>query len=330
MPHHGDIKSDALSFKILGFLSRKDGFVSGEELSQEFSISRQAFWKHIEFLRHLGYEIEARPHYGYKITARPDKLFPFEIQRDLHTKIIGKTMHYYPVLDTTMEKMLFHAQRGAREGTVVITDAQTKGRGRLGRTWVSPKDAGIYFSVLLTPRVAPGEVSKITLLTALAIVEALEHTGDGAFSIKWPNDVFLNDRKIAGILTEIEAEQDLIKFACIGVGINVNAEKSQLPATATSLKAEFGKAMPRAELAARVLEALDEYYREVFLRGEFEKKLDDIKQHLRMLGKPVKIIQHHETIEGTAYDIDTDGALVLRTPYGVIKRILSGDVELAR
>jgi BirA family biotin operon repressor/biotin-[acetyl-CoA-carboxylase] ligase len=328
--HDEDQKINAVSLRILEFLAHKGDFASGEELSRKFSISRQAFWKHIEFLRHMGYDIEARPHCGYRVAGAPDKLFPFEIQRNMATKTIGKVIHYYPALESTMDKAFFYAHRGAEEGTVVVAEEQTKGRGRLGRKWISAKNSGIYLSVLLRPKVSPRALSRLTLLVGLAIVETLEGLFDGGFSMKWPNDILIKGKKIAGILTEIEAEQDMIKWAVVGIGLNVNNTRAQLPDTATSLRLVFDKTIERAALAGKMLETIEKYYYTIFLKGLFEKKLDAIKTHTAMLGTSIKIHQHQEVIEGTAYDIDTDGALIIRTPFGMTKKVFSGDVEMVR
>ncbi|MBN1871150.1 MAG: biotin--[acetyl-CoA-carboxylase] ligase, partial [Candidatus Omnitrophica bacterium] len=183
------------------FGKRRDTFVSGEEISKELGVSRASIWKHIETLRHLGYEIEATPHLGYKLISRPDRLIPEELKDGLKTKELGKNILAYESLDSTNDTAYNLAENGGKEGTVVIAERQKKGKGRQGRQWSSPK-GGVYLSCILRPDIEPREVAKITLVSAVGVCSALRDVADVRAMIKWPNDIYLNNKKLAGILTE--------------------------------------------------------------------------------------------------------------------------------
>lgn len=226
---------------ILNFLRKSPSYLSGEDISRRFKISRAGIWKYIQELRKDGYEIEAIPHCGYKLSGIPDKLFPEEIQAGLNTRFIGRKIHHYESLSSTMDVAFNLAIDAAPEGTVVVAEGQHCGRGRMGRQWISPKAKGIYFSLILRPKILPNEAPKLTLLTAVAVAEAVRKTTGLSALIKWPNDIFIGEKKLGGILTELNAEVDRVKFVIIGVGINVNLKKTQLPFRATSVRNELGK-----------------------------------------------------------------------------------------
>src|SRR3989338_9192858 len=234
--------------KILEALKKTEGHLSGEELSENLKVSRAAVWKYIQELRGLGYDIIAVPHLGYKINGCPDKLFPGEIQFNLHTKILGKKIIHYDSISSTMDEAFRLGSEGTPEGTVVVSETQTKGRGRLGRSWMSPKGKGIYCSLILRPDFAPNEVARLTLLCAVALSEAIKDVCGITAYIKWPNDLLVNYKKVAGILTELSAETDRVKFVVIGIGLNVNTLKSHLPEGSTSLYLIVRRTLSRVEL----------------------------------------------------------------------------------
>lgn len=310
---------------VLDFLKAQDGFVSGEEISRNLKISRTAVWKHIARLRTEGYLIEAVPHLGYKIISIPDKLLPEEISYQLNTKVIGQSLFYYETLGSTMDTAFELGLKGFPEGTVVFAESQTKGRGRLGRSWFSPKEKGIYLSLLLRPEFLPQEAPKITLMTAVSISEAIKKITGLSVLIKWPNDIVVGGKKLAGILTELDAEADKIKFINIGIGINVNSSKSFLPLDATSLKEEIGTELSRIELAREVLRAIEGNYFILKDKG-FKPILEKWLASSAILGKRIEISSQNRIICGEAQDIDMDGALLVRQDTGFIERVLSGDV----
>lgn len=315
--------------KIIEFLKNSDGYLSGEEISKALEISRTAIWKHIEELREEGYEIAAVPHLGYKLVSSPDKLFPSEIQFNLGTKILGKKIVYYDAVASTMDIAFNLGVDKAPEGTVVIAEGQTKGRGRLGRSWASPKGKGIYLSIILRPQFAPTETAKLTLLCAVALCEAIKKATGLQPAIKWPNDILIHHKKVAGILTELSAEVDRVKFVVIGVGLNVNAKADSLPAGATSLRSELKKQVSRVEMAKEILREVEKWYLCLQDKG-FPPIAARWRELSATLNKRVKVVDPSGPIEGEAVDIDKDGGLLIRSDTGVLIKRMAGDVVQVR
>jgi len=316
--------------KILGFFKkRKNNHVSGEELSGALGISRTAVWKHIERLREEGYDIAASPHLGYKLVSAPDRLTEIELRWQLKTEVIGKRIISYKEINSTNDAAHSLAASGEAEGTVVITEYQTKGRGRLGRKWISPKGKGAYFSVILRPDILPTELSVITLFSSLAVAKTVrEAVGLPAF-IKWPNDILIKGQKVCGVLTELNGEMDKVNFAIVGIGININTSKELLPEGATSLSEEKGARISRLEFVRALFRSLDEYYG-VLKKGKIEVILKEYKKLSSVLDRRVQIDHHNSLVSGVATDVDKDGALILRLDSGFYERVLAGDVKILR
>lgn len=324
-----------LDEKILNVLrNRPDSHVSGEELCKYADISRSAIWKHMEKLREEGYDIEASPHLGYRLVGIPDRMIPAEIRWKLKTKIFAKSVISYKKVDSTNDVAYELAEKGISEGVVVIAEEQAAGKGRHGRRWVSPPRAGIYMSCVLRPKMAPNEIPKITLLSAVAVAKAVRSfTGLDAM-IKWPNDILIDSKKVCGILTEMKAEQDRIDFVIVGIGINVNTQTKILPKGASSLKEELrasGKDgdVTRVELVKKVLESLDEEYLRLKEKG-FKPIIEEWKEMTAMLGSRVKVMLPNSTVEGQVHNVDPDGSLVLRLDSGILQKISSGDIVMVR
>lgn len=316
--------------KILNiFRNSPDKYISGEEISQKLGISRAAIWKHIEKLRQKGYDFMATPHLGYRLSFVPDRLFPEEIKFGLNTKIMAKKIVYYDTIDSTNTKCYELAEKKYPQGTIVVAEGQTKGKGRLSRTWVSPRYKGIYFSVILKPDILPVHVPKITLLAAVSTVSAIRKLTQLPALIRWPNDVLINKRKVCGILTEMNAEADRVNFIILGIGINVTARHSDLPKGTTSLLEEGEKDVSRCQLLRKLLMELESYYA-LFKEEGFAPIIQEWQNLSAILGSRVKVISHNEKIEGQATDIDSDGALIIRLDSGFQKKVLAGDVELVR
>jgi BirA family biotin operon repressor/biotin-[acetyl-CoA-carboxylase] ligase len=305
----------------------KGGYVSGEEISRSADMSRAAIWKHMQELRKEGYEIEAVPHLGYQLVSIPDKLLAHEIQYDLKTKTFGCKVFYYDTLSSTMDEAFKLGMDGAPEGTVVCAEAQTKGRGRLGRSWSSPKHKGLYLSIILRPRLSPAEFSKLTLLSAVVVAEAVYKVAGVDARIKWPNDVLVKNKKLAGILTELRAEVDQMKFVVIGIGLNVNNTAAQLVDGATALRHEAGKNFSRVELVQEILRTFERWYSRLEKDG-FENVIQAWKDRSHTLGKRVRIIDPAGTVEGVAFDLDHDGGLLIRQDSGVVVKRMAGDVHV--
>jgi len=311
--------------KILEILEKKGDYVSGEEISKEIGISRAAIWKHIKKLRELGYEIESKTNEGYKLIKSPEKQIEFELERLLDTKIIGKKILFFEEVDSTNNKAKQIALE-ENEGTVVISEMQTSGRGRRGREWYSPK-GGIYVTFILKPNVSPEKASQLTLVSSLALVETLNAINNNLNAkIKWPNDVLVSGKKISGILTELSADMEKINYIVIGVGINLNTEKEILPENGTSLKIEMKEEVSIKLFLKSFLEHYDLIYQE-YLNGGIDQIIEKWKNNSDTLGKKVKIMGINETFEGLAKDIDENGALILETKEKEIK-VYSGDVSL--
>lgn len=315
--------------EILNFLRKAPSYISGEEISHYLKVSRAGIWKCIQELRKDGYEIAAIPHSGYKLVSAPDKLFPSEIQFGLNTKLIGKKIYHYETVDSTNDVAFNLAVKGASEGTLVIAEGQHRGRGRMGRGWISPKGKGIYFSLILRPQIMPNETPKLTLVTAVAIAEAVRKSTGLAALIKWPNDILIGEKKLGGILTELNAEVDRVRFVIIGVGINVNIKKTQLPFRATSIKSETQDAFSRIELLQQMVREIEGYYL-LYSKSGFQPIIEKWKHLSATLGRRVKVASCKGEIEGQAQDIDLDGSLLVRRDSGFVERIVSGDVVRLR
>jgi len=311
--------------KILEFLRKKDDYVSGEDISRRLGVSRQALWKHIQELKDSGYEIVAVPHLGYKLLSSPDRLFPSEVSARLGTSVIGRRIYYFDELSSTMDKAMELGLKGCPEGTIVLTETQSKGRGRLGRSWSSPKYKGLYFSLILKPDILPSEAPIFTLLSAVSVCEAIEQATHINAQIKWPNDIMLMSKKLGGILTELNAEMDEVRFVIIGVGLNVNNDKKSLVLLGTSLKEHAGQDISRISLLQEIMRSIERNYAELKKTGP-RKIIDRWKDFNTTLHRRVKIDSHSRIIEGEAVDIDKDGGLLVRKDSGVVAKVMSGDV----
>ncbi len=315
--------------KIIQFLKQTDGYVSGEEMSQQFNMSRAAVWKYMQELRALGYDIAAVPHLGYQLVSSPDKLLSHEIQFGLHTKVMGQQIFTFDSLTSTMDEAFRLGMEGAPEGTVICAEGQTKGRGRLGRVWVSPKGKGIYCSIILRPQLPPTQMPQITLMTAVALAEAVRFRTSLQPTIKWPNDLLIGSKKFAGILTELRAEVDQVKFVVVGIGLNVNASSSQLLDTSTSLKIETKRTVNRIELFQEILRSLELWYHKM-LKGHFDEILDYCRQHSATLKKRVRLHDAASDTQGEAVGIDNDGGILIRRDNGTIIKKMAGDITQLR
>ena len=296
-------------------------------------VSRTAVWKRIRHLRSLGYKIEASTRSGYRLIQSPDILAPAEIKPLLKTKWLGKTVHYFRALDSTNSKAYELANQGAEEGEVVIAESQKKGKGRLGRNWFSPPFSNLYLSVILRPKIPPPQAPLITLMAAVATAEAIEKTYGLQPLIKWPNDILLNGRKMAGLLNEIKSETDRIHFVILGIGVNLNIDEKMFPkeirSVATSMKREMGQGVSRKIFLASLLQELEKWYT-VFLRQGEGVILKSWRERAKIKGRQVKMTSFGETITGRAIDVDSDGALIIETKRGERKRVVAGDIEYSR
>ncbi|BDG07235.1 biotin--[acetyl-CoA-carboxylase] ligase [Anaeromyxobacter paludicola] len=317
---------------VLSFLAEAgDAFVSGEAMSGKLGLSRAAVWKHVESLRERGYRIDAVAARGYRLVAIPDRLSPLEVGPLLNTHDVGRPLHYFEEVGSTSDVAKQLAEEGAEHGEVVVAEAQTAGRGRRGRSWFSAAGRNLAFSVILRPDLPPQRASELTLVASVALCQAVRDAGVEA-GIKWPNDLVYQDRKLAGILTEMEAEADRVHWVVLGVGVNVNVREAELPEDlrpiATSLAEARGEPVPRALFLAAALTRLEEW-----LDRHAEEGFGPIRAAWRdfsdTLGREVSVRLGDRELVGTAEDIDDAGALLVRTGGG-LERVLSGDVQLLR
>jgi BirA family biotin operon repressor/biotin-[acetyl-CoA-carboxylase] ligase len=310
------------------------GSVSGADLSRQLGISRAAIWARIAALRGLGYDIEASPHLGYRLVSAPDLLHADDLLSRLGTtRVVGRDIRVFERTTSTNDIIARLARDGIREGAVVFAESQSRGRGRLGRLWISPARKGLWFSILLRPDLPPQSATQLTVAAATALARAVALQTGLVPEIKWPNDILIRGKKAAGILTELTAELDHIKEVVLGIGVDVNLDAADLPhdlrKTATSLKIESGQTVDRAELAVAILRELDGDYERI-RRGQFELVAAEWQQRCGTLGRQVSIRIGDRAIRGRAESLDAQGALLLRTQHGRLERIIGGDVTMEK
>jgi len=320
--------------QLLAALRAHPDGVAGTELCQQLGVTRAAVWSHIESLREAGFEIIASPHRGYQLVAAPDALLAVDLQsRQRNGQLIGNAIRVLPQTTSTNDEASRAALEGHPEGLVIFAESQSAGRGRMGRRWSSPAGRGLWFSVLLRPSLAPSECTQLTAASANALVRAIQSTTGITPEIKWPNDLLIKGKKIAGILTEMSAELEHVRSVILGIGIDATQTASEFPADlrniATSLKLATGKTVSRADLAEAVLRELDREYARI-LAGQFDAVAEEWGSRCSTLGKQVTIDMGARRVRGCAEALDENGALLLRTEHGRIERIIGGEVTLTK
>ncbi len=306
-------KVNDMKGQILESLRECSEYLSGETLSNQLGVSRVSIWKHIHSLEKDGYVIETVPK-GYKLISSPDLLLPYEFPG------LEKRIHYFPEIGSTMDVARELAIRGAEEGTIVLAEAQAHGRGRLSREWLSPK-GGIYFTLILRPRINPAYAPRINLMASLAVATTIRKLFGLNAELKWPNDVLIAGRKVCGILAEMDAEMDVVNSVNVGIGINANTSIPQFEKTATSLKDALGREISRKEFFSALLVEIE---RRQALLMEADL-LEEWKKFSATLNKDVRIVAPGEVIVGRAIDIDTTGALIVKARNGSLKKAMAGD-----
>ncbi|MDY0212754.1 MAG: biotin--[acetyl-CoA-carboxylase] ligase [Desulfuromonadaceae bacterium] len=316
------------------FLQHEGEVISGEQLRLKLGVSRTAVWKHIKQLRAQGYAIEAVPSRGYRLDTRPDVLLPIVIKAGLNTAIIAKSIECHVELDSTNLRAHTLAEQGAPEGSVVVAECQTSGRGRMGRSWSSPPGVNVYTSVVLRPILALSEATQLTFLAAVAVARAIEKVCDVRVSVKWPNDILLNGKKIAGLLNELTAETEGIHYVVLGIGVNLNMEESQFPPDlrypATSVLLETGQRVDRVAFIRTLFTELDALYVLLLERGFAPIRLA-WEALFDLVGSAVSVDDGGVgvSVSGVVIGIAADGALLLDTGSAHPRTIYSGDVRPA-
>jgi BirA family biotin operon repressor/biotin-[acetyl-CoA-carboxylase] ligase len=320
--------------KILSALRAHPDGVSGAQLAEQLNISRAAIWARIDELRQAGYEIEAGPHFGYRLVSSPDALHADDLLARLgKTKVIGRDIQVFEQTTSTNDVIEKLARDDVKEGVVVFAESQTKGRGRLGRKWMSPTHKGLWFSILLRPNLRPQETTQLTVASAIAVRRAVKTVTGLSPEIKWPNDLLIGGKKVVGILTEMSAEVDRVRHIILGIGVDVNQDAAEFPVElrkiATSLKMEAGEEICRAELAVEILRELDVDYARI-CGGKFSAVADEWEAACATIGRNVFVQTGVQKIRGRAESLDDDGALLVRTEHGHLERIIGGDVTLEK
>ena len=301
---------------ILKLLRSQNTIVSGEEFSTILGISRVSVWKHIHKLQELGYEIQATSG-GYRLLSSPDILFPWEYQ--------GRTANilHFPEVASTMDTARDLARKNCPDFTVVIAGRQIKGRGRLNRRWLSD-DGGLYFTMVLRPEIPVQLSFRVNFLASLTLAKVIREMFKIDARVKWPNDILVDESKISGMLSELEAEADRVFFINVGMGINVNNDPLRAEPGASSLKKITGREISKKDLLAYFLEAFGKCMKKI----DIEDVISEWKKYSLTLGRHVRIVTLQEETEGLAVDVDENGALVLELANGKQKKIVYGDCFL--
>ena len=316
--------------EILKMLRETDGYVSGQELCNHFGVSRTAVWKAINQLKEMGYEIEAVQNKGYHLLSVPDVINDVELERIRKTKWAGCEIHYFDTIDSTNTKAKELAESGHPTGTLVVSEQQTAGRGRRGRSWESPSGIGIFMTLMLKPDINPNNASMLTLVAALAVAKAITSvTGEKAL-IKWPNDIVINGKKVCGILTEMNAQFDYINHIVVGIGINVHNESfpEEISQMASSLMIEAGgKRFHRAQIIAETMSYFEQYYDTFLKTQDLSALVREYDELLVNRNKSVRVLDPKEPFDGKAMGITPKGELIVDT-WESRKLVSSGEVSV--
>lgn len=316
--------------EILRLLRSADGYISGQELCNRFGVSRTAVWKAINQLKEAGYEIEAQQNKGYRLMAAPDLMTEAEIKSLMHTDWVAKEVLYFDTIDSTNTKAQELAEKGYPSGTLVVADKQESGKGRRGRSWVSPSGTGIFMTLMIKPDINPNNASMLTLVAALAVAKAITSvTGEEAM-IKWPNDIVVNGKKVCGILTEMNAQFDYINHIVVGIGINVHNESfpEEISQMASSLMIEAGgKRFHRAQIIAETMSYFEQYYDTFLKTQDLSALVREYDELLVNRNKSVRVLDPKELFDGKAMGITPKGELIVDT-WESRKLVSSGEVSV--
>lgn len=309
-------------------IENKGRYISGEDISEKLGISRASIWKGIQALKKEGYDIDSKSGAGYTLIGKIEEqaMSPYEIKHKLNTKYIAQNIHYFESIDSTNIQASKISDKSS-EGTVIIADAQTDGKGRTGKKWLSKQNAGIYFSIILKPDIPLFKASFLTQVTGAVIAETLGSLNIPC-EIKWPNDIVINHKKIAGILTEMNAEIDRINYIIVGIGININANKfdDELSKTASSIENE-GYIIDKIEFLRKFFELFETCY-ENFKNDDNKQVLKTLREKSAVLGKEIYVIKKGEKEICFAENIDDNGNLVVRNQFGLNETIFTGEISI--
>lgn len=316
--------------EILCLLKESDSYVSGQQLCDRFHVSRTAVWKVIEQLKKEGYAIEAVRNRGYRLIESPDVMSEAEIRSFLNTEWIGNRIVCFHETDSTNNRAREAGDRKDAHGSLFVADQQVAGKGRRGRTWISPAGSSISMSLLLKPPVMPNQASMLTLVMALSVAEGIESLIGEPLEIKWPNDIVFHKKKLCGILTEMSTEIDYINYVIIGVGINVNQEAfpDEISRMATSILMETGQKISRAKIIASVMRRFEENYKIFLKTQDLSVLMERYNQILATKDQEVRVLEPKGAYEAYAEGINTQGELCVTLPDGSKREVYAGEVSV--
>lgn len=316
--------------EILAALRESQDYVSGQELCEKLQVSRTAIWKKIKELQGEGYEIEAVPNRGYRIVGCPDIIAAEEVESRLKSKWAGHPVKYFDEITSTNQYAKRIGEEGAPEGTLVVADEQTQGKGRSGRVWSTPHGTAIAMTLLIRPKLPPASISMVTLVMGLAVARACRELYHLPVGIKWPNDVVIHGKKLCGILTELSAEMMSVNYVVIGTGINVNVKEfpEEIQKTATSIALELGHETGRAELIASCMEYFEVYYEKFIQAGDLSPLMEEYNELLLNRDQKVRVLEPGREYTGTALGINQNGELLVVREDGSRTAVYAGEVSV--
>ncbi len=316
--------------KILALLRERRDYVSGQELCTRFNVSRTAVWKAIGQLKKEGYSIEAVQNRGYRLVSEVEIYGQHELESRMDTEWAGHPVVFYDKLPSTNLQAKLDAEKGAVQGTLIVADMQTAGRGRRGRTWSSPAGTNVYFTLIIKPDFQVELASMVTLVMGLAVAEGIRETCGLEAGIKWPNDIVVNGKKVCGMLAEMSVERDFIHYVVIGVGINVAQQEfaPEIAHVATSLWQECGYRVPRAELTANVMKAFESYYEIFREKGSLVGLMEKYNNLLVNQNREVRVLAPGAEFQGISRGINEMGELLVEREDGTVAKVYAGEVSV--
>lgn len=316
--------------EILSLLRERGDYISGQELCERFGVSRTAVWKAINRLKKEGYNIEAVQNRGYFLAKEDEVYGQNELESRMSTRWAGHPVSFHSQLDSTNLRAKLEAEGGAGQGTLVVADMQTAGRGRRGRSWSSPAGTNVYFTLILKPEYPADKASVITLVMALAVAAAIRETCGAAAEIKWPNDIVVEGKKVCGILTEMSMERDYIQYVVIGVGINVGKQEfsPDMADRAISLRQICGRDVSRAALVANTMSAFEAYYDKFLETMDMSGLLEEYNALLVNRDREVRVLDAKAEFTGISHGINRRGELLVERQDGGLTEVFAGEVSV--
>jgi len=316
--------------KILALLRERENYVSGQELCTHFGVSRTAVWKAIGQLKKEGYSIEAVQNRGYRLLSEEEVYGQHELESRINTQWAGHPVRFFEELPSTNLQAKLDAENGAAEGTLVVADLQTAGRGRRGRAWSSPAGTNVYMTLILKPDFRVELASMVTLVMGLAVADGIRRMCEVDAEIKWPNDIVIHGKKVCGMLAEMSVEKDFIHYVVMGVGINVGQQEfaPEIADIATCLQQECGHRVPRAELVAEVMKEFETCYENFRREGSLAGIQERYNSLLVNLDREVRVLAPDGEFRGVSRGINEVGELLVELEDGTVTKVYAGEVSV--